>query len=215
MAFSDHGEVHRDVMHLLESFDHVHWQLDVFWTDLGSRGDVGGWLDRYDEGIGLLVRDFGSALDQGRVLGMVPFIPLFRTLLTGKPHHLWCGSGADSFAIMTSGDIEACPIAPELGSFNVGNISMTVPGDIAGSMAVGPPCTDCDILWVCGGRCLFSNRTMGWGREWFDRVCLSTRRMVEALGRSVPRARELIEAGILPRDAFDYPELNNGCEIIP
>ncbi|MCU0798934.1 MAG: radical SAM protein, partial [Candidatus Thermoplasmatota archaeon] len=32
MAFSDHGDIHRDVMHLLESFDHVHWQLDVFWT---------------------------------------------------------------------------------------------------------------------------------------------------------------------------------------
>jgi len=26
-------------------------------------------------------------------------------------------------------------------------------------------CTYCGGLWVCGGRCLFSNKTMFWGRR--------------------------------------------------
>lgn len=40
MAYSSRGEIYRDVKHLLRlrdpCFDHVHWQLDVFWTDFGS-----------------------------------------------------------------------------------------------------------------------------------------------------------------------------------
>ena len=121
----------------------------------------------------------------------------------------------DSFSIMTSGNIEACPIAPELLYSNIGTIRDSTPESIRNSRPVGPPCTDCDILWVCGGRCLFANQTMGWGREWFDRICGSTRHMIEELKVLVPRARELMREGILPPDAFDYPELNNGCEIIP
>jgi hypothetical protein len=31
----------------------------------------------------------------------------------------------------------------------------------------------------------------------------------------VPLAERLMSEGVLPMDAFDYPEINNGCEIIP
>ena len=215
MAFSDHGDIYRDVTHLLEHFDHVHWQLDVFWSDLDSRPDLEEWLDRYDEGIGRLISLFGEGLGEGRVPGLVPFIPILRTLITGVPHHLWCGAGVDSFAIMTSGSIEACPIAPELLYSDVGDIRTSTPEDIRNSRRIGPPCTECDILWVCGGRCLYANRTMSWGREWFDRVCLSTRRMIEGLKGLVPLAMELLDSGMLKMEQLDYPEINNGCEIIP
>ncbi|MBN1540401.1 MAG: TIGR04084 family radical SAM/SPASM domain-containing protein [Candidatus Thermoplasmatota archaeon] len=215
MAFSDHGDIHRDVTYLLQHFDHVHWQLDVFWTDLDTRGDVKAWLDRYDEGISRLVSDFGQALEEGKVQGIVPFTPVLKTLLTGEPTQIRCGSGIDSFAIMTSGSIEACPIAPELLYSNVGNIKVSTPEQIRNSQPVGPPCTECDIFRVCGGRCLFANQVEGWGREWFDRVCASTRHMIEELQGLVPRARELMADGILPPDAFDHPKINNGCEIIP
>ncbi|MGA1848504.1 MAG: TIGR04084 family radical SAM/SPASM domain-containing protein [Thermoplasmatota archaeon] len=215
MAFSDHGDIHRDVTHLLGYFDHVHWQLDVFWTDLETREDVEGWLDRYDSGITRLVEEFGMSMGEGKVLGIVPFIPVFRSLLTGEGSHIRCGSGIDSFSIMTSGSIEACPIAPELLYSNIGHIRSSDPEGIRNSRPVGDPCTDCDIFRVCGGRCLFANQTMGWGRDWFDRVCDSTRHMIEELEKLVPLAKQLISSGVIDEKEFDYPEINNGCEIIP
>jgi putative peptide-modifying radical SAM enzyme len=220
MAHTDQGDIYGDVTHLLNlrdpGFDHVHWQLDVFWTELDSHPDLEGWLRRYDEGVTKLVHDFGEAMKEGEVLGFVPFIPVLRTLLTGEPvPHIRCGSGRDSFAVVTSGRIEVCPIAPELPYSNVGDIWRSTPDDLRDSLPVGEPCSSCSDLWVCGGRCLFSNQTMFWGRRWFDRVCESTRHMINELERLVPLAERLMSEGVLPMDAFDYPEINNGCEIIP
>jgi putative peptide-modifying radical SAM enzyme len=215
MAFSDNGDIHRDVHHLLRRFDHVHWQLDVFWTDLENRPDAWNWIDRYDEGIRSLIADFASEMKAGRIQGIVPFIPVMGALIDRKSHHIWCGAGVDSFAIMTSGSLETCPIAPELPYSNVGSITDTTPEEIHDSRRVGLPCSCCDILWICGGRCLYANRTDGWGPEWFDRICRSTRRMIEGLDALVPLAKELMADGVIESDSFNYPEINNGCEIIP
>jgi uncharacterized protein len=219
MAFSDRGDIYRDVMNLLTVengiFDHVHWQLDVFWSDLEARGDVSAWIDRYDAGIQRLIEEFGRSFMTGKVLGMVPFIPVMGSILSGKPSTIRCGSGIDSFSIMTSGEIHACPIAPELLYSKVGDLYSSSPGSIRGSRPVGGPCPECDILGLCGGRCLYSNMTMSWGREWFDRVCSSTKKMVRGLRGLKEQAMGLIDDGSLSRKAFEYPEINNGCEIIP
>ncbi|HUS77196.1 MAG TPA: TIGR04084 family radical SAM/SPASM domain-containing protein [Patescibacteria group bacterium] len=220
MTVSQGSDIYRDVTNLLKledpRFDHVHWQLDVFWSEFEARNDLEGWLKRYDDGMTRLVADFGEAMVGGEVQGIVPFIPVMRTLITGESTpHVRCGAGIDSFAIMTTGRIEACPIAPDLEYSHVGDIRTSTPEGIRGSHPVGQPCTDCDILGVCGGRCLYANQTMSWGREWFDRVCDSTRHMISELEALVPTARSLMDAGVLPPDAFDYPKLNNSCEIIP
>ncbi len=220
MAHTDHGDIYRDITHLLgmcdPGFDHVHWQLDAFWTELGSHPDLEGWLRRYEEGVTRLVHDFGRAMNEGVVLGVVPFIPVLRTLVTGEPvPRIRCGSGRDSFAVMTSGRIEVCPIAPELPYSNVGDIWRSTPDELRDVLPVGEPCSNCGDLWVCGGRCLFANKNMFWGRRWFDRVCEATRHMINELETLVPLAERLIDEGVLPLDAFDYPEINNGCEIIP
>jgi hypothetical protein len=39
--------------------------------------------------------------------------------------------------------------------------------------------------------------------------------MIEGLETLVPEVENLIERGSLPGEALDYPEINNGCEIIP
>lgn len=217
MAFSDAGDIYRDVMHLLRTgiFDHVHWQLDVFWSDPDSRPDILPWLDRYDEGLLSLIEEFAVSMRSGEPLGIIPFTPVMKTLISGERTHIRCGSGIDSFSIMTSGEIHACPIAPDLPYSRVGSISSSLPSEIAGSRPVGPPCTECDILDICGGRCLYSNMTMAWGRGLFDRVCLSTRRMIENIEKLVPLALYLLDEGVLKECCFDYSELNNGCEIIP
>jgi uncharacterized protein len=220
MAFSKNGDIYRDVSFLLNLqrpyFDHVHWQLDVFWSELESWSDLEGWLTRYESGISHLASNFGDSFKTGEPLGIVPFIPVFKTLLTGeKTLHIRCGSGSNSFAILTNGRIDVCPIAPELPYSNVGHIANSSPEEIQDSLIVGPPCTDCDVLGICGGRCLFSNQTMFWGTEWFNRICKTTKHMINELNRYVPIAKRLIETGSLDLNVFNYPEINNGCEIIP
>jgi putative peptide-modifying radical SAM enzyme len=220
MAFSRRGDIFRDVSHLVSlpdpMFDHIHWQLDVFWSEIKLEHEVEEWLARYEEGITKLVKDFGESLQKGIVPGIVPFIPILRTLITGEPTpYIWCGSGRDSFAVMTSGRIDVCPIAPELPYSSVGDIRNSTPESLRNIMPVGEPCSLCPDKWVCGGRCLFSNKTMFWGQKWFDRVCTSTRHMIEELGTLVEPTRKLMKDGTLSRDALDYPRINNGCEIIP
>jgi putative peptide-modifying radical SAM enzyme len=220
MAFSRKGDISRDVTHLLElvspHFDHVHWQLDVFWSDLGEEEEVEEWLARYDEGVTRLVGYFGESLGRGTIPGIIPFIPILHTLITGESvPHIWCGSGRDSFAVMTSGRVDACPIAPELSYSRVGDIWHDTPGSIMDSVPVGEPCSLCPDKWICGGRCLFANKTMFWGRRWFDRICASTRHLIRELGSLTEPTKRLMKDGVLPRDALDYPAINNGCEIIP
>ena len=220
MAFSKNGDIHRDVSYLLgldrPYFDHVHWQMDVFWSELESWSNLEGWLQRYESGISRLVADFGESFKTGKPLGIVPFIPVFRTLLTGEETpHIRCGSGSTSFTIMTNGRIDVCPIAPELPYSNVGHIKTSTAEVLSNSLPVGPPCTDCAVLGICGGRCLFSNQTMFWGSNWFNRICDTTKHMIDELRSLVPEAEALIREGVLDPMVFDYPELNNGCEIIP
>jgi putative peptide-modifying radical SAM enzyme len=220
MAYSDSGDIYRDVTHLLRledpSFDHVHWQLDVFWSDLEQRPRVEEWLGRYDEGITRLIQDFHASLQKGVVPGIVPFIPVLNSLLTGEPTaHIRCGAGATSFTIMTDGRIEACPIAPELEFNHVSDLKAGNPMALEGSIEMGPPCTGCDSFWVCGGRCLFVNMTKFWGEGLFGRVCRTTKSMIRGLEGIAPSVKTLIEDGVLDIDNFSYPEINNGCEIIP
>jgi uncharacterized protein len=220
MAFSRRGDIYRDVTHLLNlkdpTFDHVHWQLDVFWSEIRDEQETNDWLTRYDEGISRLVDLFGNSLEEGTVLGIVPFIPILRTLITGEPiHHIWCGSGRDSFAVMTSGRIDACPISPDLSFSPVGNIWDNTPESLRDRLPVGEPCSLCPDKWVCGGRCLFANMTMFWGREWFNRICDSTRSMIRELDTLVELTKRLLKDGTIKWGIFNYPSINNGCEIIP
>jgi len=220
MAFSNNGDIYRDVNYLLNHvnpwFDRVHWQLDVFWTELEAHKELEAWLKRYENGITGLIHDFGETMKKGTILGMVPFIPVLRTLISGEPTpSIRCGSGATSFSIMTSGRIDVCPIAPELDYSPVGNINTSSPEDLKNSLLPGPPCNTCEDLWVCGGRCLFANQTKYWGDKWFNRICDTTRHMIHELEKLVPLAKKLIKSGSLTLNSFNYPELNNGCEIIP
>jgi sulfatase maturation enzyme AslB (radical SAM superfamily) len=82
-------------------------------------------------------------------------------------------------------------------------------------MRVDEPCPSCSEFEICGGRCLFANKQRLWGDDGFDKVCEVSRHLFESLKKHVPRVRELIEKGIISLEALDYPEYNNGCEIVP
>jgi sulfatase maturation enzyme AslB (radical SAM superfamily) len=79
---------------------------------------------------------------------------------------------------------------------------------------VGKPCTECDALNLCGGRCLYANVTKRWGPEAYSQVCGTVRNLIGAISEQMPRIKKLIDDGRVQRKDFEYMKYN-GCEIIP
>ncbi len=46
-------------------------------------------------------------------------------------------------------------------------------------------------------------------------ICSTVRHLMRGLEEAAPYVREMIDSGVIERREFDYPEFNNGCEIIP
>jgi putative peptide-modifying radical SAM enzyme len=223
MTASEQTDIFLDVSHLLElknpKFDHVHWQIDALWDSPPELrwNDLDKWIaGSYDPGIVRLVNTWGNTMvEEKKVLPIVPFIGIMHTLLTGGVVDLRCGSGIDSFAVTTSGDVTVCPIAPEWDFAKVGTIFQSNPNDLPGKVNITEPCTKCETLGLCGGRCLFANRTKLWGEKGFRKICTSTTNMINELGKLKPVIDEMMSRGILSIADFNYPLFNNGCEIIP
>ncbi len=220
MTISEHSDVYEDVTHLLKlenpAFDHVHWQLDVVWSKEGEWRNFDEWVrDSYNPGISKLVRDWYQEMEaRGKVLGIVPFIPLTKTLLTGEKSLLRCGSGIDFFAINPSGKISACPISSDP-EFIVGDIWNSHPTELRNKLMVGPPCPECEMYWICGGRCLYANIKKHWGEEGFRKICKIVQHLIWELQQVKPKIKELLKRNVVSLEEFYYPEINNCCEIIP
>jgi len=222
MAVSEHSSIYDEVIHLLSlddpKFDHVHWQLDVEWSypmELTWK-DFDGWVNNnYNPGITKLIDFWISHMKKGEVLGIVPFQNIMQSLITGEKAHLRCGSGIDSFTITTNGKITACPILPANEISNLGDIRTTFYLDLPGKESIGEPCLSCDIYDICGGRCLYANKTKLWGEEGFLKVCKTVRHLINELKRVKPIVEELLNTQIIDKDDLFYPPYNNGCEIIP
>jgi putative peptide-modifying radical SAM enzyme len=220
MAISEQSDIYRDVKHLINlrnpSFDHVHWQLNVVWDAEGNWQDFDKWVEEsYNPGISKLVEEWIENMKMGVIEGIVPFMPLMYTLITGKTSEIRCGSGLDTFAIHVDGKIGVCPISPDWDFSIVGNIWNSDPKDLENCMRVDEPCPSCDDYGLCGGRCLFANKQRLWGEDGFHQVCEVSRHLFETLKHYVPTVRELIQEGIISAEDLNYPEYNNGCEIIP
>jgi len=220
MAVSEQSDIYRDVRHLIDlrdpSFDNVHWQLNVVWDAEDNWQDFDKWVDEvYNPGITRLVEEWVKKMEEGVVEGIVPFKPLMLSLLTGEGVEMRCGSGLDTFAIHIDGKIGICPISPDWDFSIVGNIWDSEPQELRNVMRVDEPCPSCGEFEICGGRCLFANKQKLWGAEGFEKVCEVSRHLFNTLKNHVPKVRELIENGTISIEALNYPEYNNGCEIVP
>ncbi len=222
MTVSEQTSIFEEVKHLVEltdpSFDHVHWQLDVMWDDdMNTRWeDFPKWLKKsYNPGISRLVQYWVEHMKQGELMGIVPFLGITHTLLTNQVAPLRCGAGIDFFSITTDGRITVCPIPPSIEFAVVGNIFQNKPSDLPGKVLLEEPCTSCEERRICGGRCLFTNKTKLWGREGFDLVCEATKHLIRELRDNLPVVRTLIDEGSFSLNDFSYPEIPNGVEIIP
>jgi putative peptide-modifying radical SAM enzyme len=220
MAVSEQSDIYRDVRHLLDlrnpSFDNVHWQLNVVWDAENNWHDFDGWVNEsYNPGISRLVEEWVEKMKTGVVEGIVPFKPLMLSLLTGEGVEMRCGSGLDTFAIHVNGKIGVCPISPDWNFSIVGNIWDSEPEQLRDVMRVDEPCPSCTEFDICGGRCLFANKERLWGDEGFLKICEITKHLIQCLKDNLPEVKSLIDSGIIQITEFDYPEYNNGCEIIP
>ncbi|OHT01357.1 radical SAM domain containing protein [Tritrichomonas foetus] len=226
MTVGDCSEIHRDVTHLLTLehngkllFDHVHWQLNVQWDTpaYASYKDFFGWRDQsYNPGITQLADDFVAALKNGRILGITPFLGVLWSHLTNEKFEtVRCSSGWESFNVATNGEITACPIAPELAS--LGNIvSLKSPQSVHHKEKVGEPCTSCEVLHECGGRCLYCNKTQWWDEQGFLEVCVTVKHLLKEIREKIlPVVKEEIAASRFQMEDFHYPKYNNSTEIIP
>ncbi|KAH0790348.1 radical SAM domain containing protein [Histomonas meleagridis] len=226
MTVGEDSDIYRDVNHLLnvehngkKLFDHVHWQLNVQWDTpaYSAYKDFFGWRDKsYNPGITKLADEFISCLKNGTVLGITPFLGLIWSYLTGEKFEtVRCSSGWESFNIETNGDITACPIAPEFDS--LGNIETILSvKKVHHAEKVQEPCSSCEVLSECGGRCLYCNKTQWWNEDGFKEVCVTVFHLLEQVReRIMPVVREEIEAGRKVQEDFHYPSYNNSTEIIP
>ena len=222
MTVAQGTDICDNVRHLLRTglFDHVHWQLSfsMFW-EAGENTEPGivEWIAAYNSGISSLVDSWIDEMSRShRVAGMVPFIGVMDSLLSGKKSRLRCGSGIDFFAVMPDGRISACPVSVDFDFSVIGSIFDNAPSSLCDVVTVGEPCASCDILNICGGRCLFVNRSQELLREnGYSLICATVKHLVRELQDALPQVQALIVNGSVSRSDFEYPELNNGCEIIP
>ncbi|MDG6970748.1 MAG: TIGR04084 family radical SAM/SPASM domain-containing protein [Nitrososphaerota archaeon] len=214
------SDIFESVTHLLGAglFDHVHWQLSfsMFWRSDVTEPGLQEWLSRYNAGVSSLVAWWVDEMERtGVVPGIVPFIGITRSLLSGTKAGLRCGSGDDFYAIMPDGRISACPVSVDFDFSVVGSLRTHTPESLP-KVKVGEPCTSCDIFGICGGRCLFVNQSQGLLRDGaYAEICGTVKHLVSELQRALPRVRALVDGGRIRGDDFLYPEFNNGCEIIP
>lgn len=219
MTVTEDTDIAEAVCYLAEndqfSFSAVHWQMDAnFWNDYHMR-NYASWVEEvYNPGIRSLVEIWVDEMrDSGRVLRWYPFMDPMQDMLYSRPSMLRCGCGYANYSIMTDGHIAPCPIMVGMKDYYVGHIKTSDPLNLP-MIAVGEPCSECDLLDFCGGRCLYSNITRPWPEEGRRMVCMTVENLYLTLKSALPEVRSLLDAGVIRIEDFEHRKYNS-CEIIP
>ncbi len=199
-------------------FTSVHWQLNAgFWGNDYAKRDFKKWSqENYLPGVEKLTRFWVDQMEtQGTVLRLYPLLGIASSLLLDRePSLLRCGGGWINYAIQTDGYIIPCPTMWGMKKYYLGHIAETNPLSLGKVFVNDAPCTECDILGMCGGRCLYANITKRWSNEAYAEVCNTVKGLVKAVEMELPRIRRFIHNGKVSLSDFEYLRYN-GCEIIP
>jgi putative peptide-modifying radical SAM enzyme len=215
-------DINKQVRWLLDNnefnFSSVHWQLNAgFWGNDYERRDFKKWSEEnYISGVEKLARFWVDQMEtQGTVLRLYPLLGIASSLLLDKkPSLLRCGGGWINYAIQTDGYIIPCPTMWGMKKYYLGHISETNPLSLGKVLVNDAPCTECDILGMCGGRCLYANITKRWSNEAYATVCNTVRGLLKTVEMELPMIRRIIRDGKVSLSDFEYLRYN-GCEIIP
>jgi uncharacterized protein len=221
MTVMEQTDIYKQVTWLVNnnehSFSSVHWQLNAgFWANDYTRRNFKSWSeDSYIPGVKNLALFWVDHMkEKGEVLRLYPLLGVANSLLFGeKKSLLRCGSGWINYSIQTDGYIIPCPAMWGMKNYYLGHVSNAHPLELKKTF-VEAPCTECDVLNVCGGRCLYANITKRWSSEAYAAVCDTVRGLVTAVESELPRLKRLISAGKVSLNDFEFIKYN-GCEIIP
>ncbi len=215
MVVTEKTNLPEEVKHLLSiGFDSVHWQIDAgFYSNDYEKTAFKQFSDRYNAQITETVDYWVEEMRKGKVLRIYPFLGIFESLYCHKKERLRCGSGFENYTIAPNGAISVCPIAHDIKEFQVGDIWKSGP-DSLDKISIGGFCKNCDILDLCGGRCLYANKAELWPEDGQTMICNTVRHLITSIKIKLPEIRNLIKSGKLREKQFDY-EKYTGPEIIP
>jgi uncharacterized protein len=220
MTVMEQTDIHRQVTWLLDNeefaFSSVHWQLNAgFWANDYARRNFKRWSETsYVPGVERLARFWVDHMEaKGAVLRLYPLLGVANSLLSNEDAKLRCGGGWINYAIQTDGYIIPCPTMWGMKNYYLAHVSNVHPLKLK-KIFVGAPCTECDVLTVCGGRCLYANVTKRWNSDAYAAVCGTVRGLVNAVNTELPRINKLIADGRVHLSDFEFMKYN-GCEIIP
>ena len=221
MTVMERTDIYEQVKWLVDNgkfpFSSVHWQLNAgFWANDYARRNFKSWSeDSYVPGLERLARFWVDHMEEKRgVLKLYPLLGIANSfLLNEKESLLRCGSGWTNYSIQTDGYIVPCPAMWGMKEYYLSHISNAHPLKLKKTF-VGTPCTECDILNTCGGRCLYANITKRWSEDAYAEVCTTVRGLVNAVNRELPNIKDLIKEGKVSVNDFKFTKYN-GCEIIP
>lgn len=220
MTVMEQTNIYKQVTWLLNNdefpFSSVHWQLNAgFWNDF-TRRCFEEWSEKnYNPGIRKLVKFWVDHMEEkDEVLRLYPFLGIAQSFLLNEEQNLLrCGAGWANYAVQTDGYIIPCPAMWGMKNYYLGHISSTNPQKLK-KVFVGEPCTKCEILNMCGGRCLYANITKRWNPKAYGLVCNTVRKLIDAIAEELPRIRNVIENGKISLKDFEFLKYN-GCETIP
>ena len=220
MTVMEQTDIYKQVMWLTDnnefSFSSVHWQLNAgFWANDYARRNFTSWsTESYVPGVKRLVRFWVNHMEEkGSVLWLYPLLGVAHSLLHKEASRLRCGGGWINYAIQTDGTIIPCPTMWGMKNTYLGHIRDAHPLKLK-QIFVKAPCSECEILNICGGRCLYANLTKRWSSEAYAAVCTTVKGLVWAVEAALPRIKHLIKKEKVSLEAFEFMKYN-GCEIIP
>ncbi|OGQ81532.1 MAG: hypothetical protein A2289_24925 [Deltaproteobacteria bacterium RIFOXYA12_FULL_58_15] len=221
MTISPGADISTAVGHFLGecefSFAQIYWQLNVLFHELSWKTEgpfVQHWLTKsYQPGIEKLAQQWGRALEDGHLQQIVPFATLAHAMLTGEPAvGVRCGAGSSAYAIATNGKVVPCPVMRFAPKWEVGDIRNPASFGTLPVVEVGAPCDSCDLLDLCGGRCLYANKKRMWPDEGFTLICDTVRYLCDTVRINLPAVERAIAAGWLTIDELD---MSADYEVIP
>jgi len=222
MTVMERTDIYRQVRWLLDnnefSFSSVHWQLNAgFWGNDYKRRSFEQWSrSSYVPGVKKLAQFWEAQMEEkGIVWKLYPLLGIAGSLLHNEKECLMrCGGGWINYAVQTDGYIIPCPTMWGMKKYYLGHIADADPLHIKKIFVDQPPCVNCSILEVCGGRCLYANIAKRWSNEEYSKVCETVAGLVDAVKEQIPRMEQLLRNGKLNPKDFAFVKYN-GCEIIP